>query len=40
MVVVIALTSAASPLLVRLTPSAIVTMAPSADRDAAGRAHE
>jgi molybdate transport system ATP-binding protein len=30
----------ASPLVVRLTPSAIVTMAPSADRDAVVRTHE
>ncbi|MCU0250656.1 MAG: ABC transporter ATP-binding protein [Vicinamibacterales bacterium] len=32
--------AAASPLLVRLTPSAIITMAPSDDADGAGRAHE
>ena len=32
--------SAASPLLVRLTPSAIVTMAPSDDGDESGRGHE
>jgi hypothetical protein len=32
--------SAAEPLLVRLTPSAIVTMAPSDEGDAGGRAHE
>ena len=32
--------SAASPLLVRLTPSAIVTMAPSDDGEESGRGHE
>jgi molybdate transport system ATP-binding protein len=32
--------TAASPLRVRLTPSALVTMAPSDDREAAGRPHE
>jgi len=32
--------SAASPLRVRLTPSALVTMAPSEDGDAGGRPHE